>query len=129
MGTSSRRLTITYHQVGSTAWRTSVGDGYGSVWVWLCQTPDDLVPERLGGAARGEHVAGIDRVRAGRRVGVAARPRLADHTRRRAVGTERSEEQAARLVGEAVVAVADDRRVLRPGDPQGRGGELRHMAP
>ena len=58
-----------------------------------------------------------------RRVGVAARARLGDRARRLAVGAERTDQQPARLVGQPVVAVADDRRVLRLGEPQRRSRE------
>ena len=44
-GSPSFRLTITYSQVGSRAWRTSVGEGQASVWVWEWKTPTSSSPD------------------------------------------------------------------------------------
>jgi hypothetical protein len=53
-GSPSFRLTITYSQPGSRAWRTSVGDGQASVWVWEWKTPTSSSP--FASAARRQRI-------------------------------------------------------------------------
>jgi hypothetical protein len=95
---------------GSTARRTSVGEGYASVCVCECHTH------------HAQQVAGLDGVRARRTLGIHARNRGGDAT----IGfrtDESAREQAARLVGVPVVAVADDDLVLPLRQPHDGGSE------
>ena len=68
--------------------------------------PDELFATRFGVATRAQEVARVDGVRDGRRVRVLARARFADDTRRLVTRRDRADEQAARFVGQSVVAVA-----------------------
>src|SRR5438067_2523621 len=95
--------------------RPGLGVGVG------VEDPDQLQPPRLGRPEAADEVAGVDGVGAGRAVGVGRRVDDVDPTvGNEGAGAEAAGQEPAGLVGQAVVAVADELEVLAPGQPQGR---------
>src|SRR5688572_11363791 len=95
--------------------RPGLGVGVG------VEDADQFEAEGLGGPDAPDEVAGIDRVGPGRGVGVGRRVDEVDTAVRHVrPGLEPPGQQAAGLVGEAVVAVPDDLEILAAGQPQGR---------
>ena len=85
------------------------------------EDPDELQTLGLCRPEAADQVAGVDRVGAGGGVGVGRRVDDVDSPfGNQRVRPEAAGQEPAGLVGEAVVAVADDLEVLAPGQPQGR---------
>jgi len=81
---------------------------------------DEFEAFGLGGPEAADQVAGVDRVGAGRGVGVDGRVyELDPAVGYQRAGLEAAGQEPAGLVGQPVVAVADELEVLAPGEPQG----------